>query len=66
MPRGQVAVAAALGGLPPAVVYAVIGAAATRLDGGLLVVAAVLGLAALAWVATRHRPPPLRPAAKGG
>ena len=46
--------AATLGALPPALLYAIAGAAATELDDQLLIFAAVMGSAALFWLVT-HR-----------
>lgn len=55
MPLRRLALAAAIGSLPPAVAYALAGAYAERFDAGLLVFAGVLALAALVWLVDRRR-----------
>lgn len=63
MPRPRVALAALLGGLPPATVYALAGAQVTSLDHPLVVVAAVGVLGLAAWLAgARNRAPAGTPA----
>lgn len=47
-------IATTLGALPPALLYALAGAAATELDDQLLIMAAVIGAAALFWTITHQ------------
>lgn len=54
LPWPRLLIAAALGALPPALLYALAGAAATGFDDQLLIFAAVMGAAALFWLIT-HR-----------
>ncbi|MCB9529332.1 MAG: VTT domain-containing protein [Myxococcales bacterium] len=54
LPWPRLLIAATLGALPPALLYAIAGAAATGFDDQLLIFAAVMGAAALFWLIT-HR-----------
>jgi uncharacterized membrane protein YdjX (TVP38/TMEM64 family) len=58
MPLGRLALAAAVGSVPPAVAYALAGAYAQSFDAGLAVFAGVLVLAAGFWWADRRRRSP--------
>ena len=55
MPLGRLALAAAVGSVPPAVAYALAGAYAQSFDAGLAVFAGVLALAAAFWCIDRRR-----------
>ena len=61
MPLARLALAAAIGSVPPALGYALAGAYAARFDAALLVLAGVLALAVGYWLLDRRR----RPAARG-
>lgn len=55
MPLGRLALAAAIGSLPPAVAYAIAGAYASSFDVGLVVLAGVLALACAWWLLESRR-----------
>lgn len=64
MPLGRVVLASALGTLPPAVLYALTGAAAARLDNGFLVFGLVIAVAGIVWLAGLRAGRRLRSAAE--
>ena len=55
MPPGRLAAAAAIGALPPALAYALAGSVAAGFGNGLVVLAGVLALAGLVWLAEQRR-----------